>query len=32
MVASAAYLKYLAKDFADQSVSPNPRLKFSIDK
>ena len=32
MVASAAYFKYLANDFADQSVSPNPRLKFSIDK
>jgi N6-L-threonylcarbamoyladenine synthase len=31
MVASAAYFKYLAKDFADQSVSPNPRLKFSVD-
>jgi N6-L-threonylcarbamoyladenine synthase len=32
MVAAAGYFKYLANDFSDQSVSPNPRLKFSIDK
>ena len=31
MVASASYFKYLAKDFTDQSVSPNPRLKFSVE-
>ena len=31
MVASAAYFKYLANDFTNQRVSPNPRLKFSIE-
>lgn len=31
MVASAAYFKYLAKDFTSQRVSPNPRLKFSVE-
>ncbi len=30
MVASASYFKYLAGDFTDQSVSPNPRLKISL--
>ena len=31
MVASAAYFKYLANDFTNQRVSPNPRLKFSVE-
>lgn len=30
MVAMAAHFKYLKGDFADQSISPDPRLKMSV--
>ncbi len=28
MIAMAAYFKYLENDFADQTISPDPRLKI----
>ena len=30
MVAMAAHFKFLKGDFADQSISPDPRLKMSV--